>query len=294
MIMLLATNSTESGEFRAAALRALTAMESPKLGAVVTAALKSGDKTLAEAARKLAGRISPGQAVKANAAILGKGSVREQQEALANIATAASPEADRIIALQLDLLLAGKMKAGLILDLLEAAEMRDDADIKKKLAAFEAARKADDPLSRWRECMEGGDGKTGKQIFAEKAEAACMRCHKVKGEGGDVGPELAEVGKKMGREYLLRAIVDPNAEIAKGYDNVMVTLNSGDIFVGLLSAETADKLTLKNPADAKLQHVKKADVKERASLPSAMPPGMGDILGKRALRDVVQYLSTLK
>jgi len=294
MIMLLATNSTESGEFRAAALRALTAMESPKLGAVVTAALKSGDKTLAEAARKLAGRISPGQAVKANAAILGKGSVREQQEALANIATAASPEADRIIALQLDLLLAGKLKAGLFLDLLEAAEMRDDADIKKKLAAFEAARKADDPLSRWRECMEGGDGKTGKQIFAEKAEAACMRCHKVKGEGGDVGPELAEVGKKMGREYLLRAIVDPNAEIAKGYDNVMVTLNSGDIFVGLLSAETADKLTLKNPADAKLQHVKKADAKERASLPSAMPPGMGDILGKRALRDVVQYLSTLK
>ena len=107
----------------------------------------------------------------------------------------------------------------------------------------------------------------------------------VEGEGGDVGPDLAEVGKKMGREYVLRSIVDPNAVIAKGYDNVMVTLKNGEIVAGLLSAETADEIALKNPADAKLQRVKKANVKERASLPSAMPPGLGDILGKRALRD---------
>ena len=169
-----------------------------------------------------------------------------------------------------------------------------NADIKKKLAAYESSRKADDPLSRWRECLEGGDGKTGKQIFAEKAEAACMRCHAVKKVGGDVGPDLAEVGKKMGREYVLRAIVDPNAEIAKGYDNVMVTLKDGNIVAGLLNSETADELALKNPADGKLQRVKKSTVKERTLLPSAMPPGLGDILGKRALRDVVQYLSTLK
>ncbi|MEO6739195.1 MAG: HEAT repeat domain-containing protein, partial [Chthoniobacteraceae bacterium] len=294
MITMLETNSDASGEVRAAALRALAEVGSPKLTTVISLALESHDKTLAEAARKLAGKISPEQAVKANAAILGKGSVREQQEALANIAAAPGREADRIITQQLDLLLAGKLKTGMILDLLEAAAARDDADIKKKLAAFESARKADDPLSRWRECLEGGDGKIGKQIFREKAEAACMRCHKVKGEGGDVGPDLAEVGKKMGREYVLRSIVDPNAVIAKGYDNVMVTMKHGEIVAGLLSTETADDIALKNPADGKLQRVKKSDVKERASLPSAMPPGMGEILGKRALRDVVQYLSTLK
>jgi quinoprotein glucose dehydrogenase len=295
-ITMLATESTASGEVRGAALRALAAMDSPKLGAVITAALESGDQKFADAARKLAGKLSPAMAVKANAAILGKGSTREQQDALANIAATPGRESDKVILQQLDLLLAGKLKPGVILDVLEAAESRssDDADIKKKLAAFEAARKADDPLARWRECVEGGDGKIGKQIFAEKSEAACMRCHKVKGVGGEVGPDLADVGKKMGREYVLRAIVDPNAEIAKGYDNVMVTLKDGNIVAGLLSTETADELALKNPADGKLQRVKKSAVKERASLPSAMPPGLGDILGKRALRDVVQYLSTLK
>jgi quinoprotein glucose dehydrogenase len=293
-ITMLATNSNASGAVRAATLDALAAMDSPNLGPLVVASLESSDKTLAEAARKLAGKISPAAAVKANAAVLGKGGVREQQQALATIAAETGPEADAVIAQQLDLLLAGKVKAGLTLDLLEAATSRKDDAIQKKLAAFEAMRKADDPLARWRECIEGGDSKAGKVIFAEKAEAACMRCHKVKGEGGDVGPDLAEVGKKMGREYVLRSIVDPNAVIAKGYDNVMVTLKKGDVVAGLLSAETADELSLKNPADAKLQRVKKADVKERMSLPSAMPPGIGEVLTKRELRDLVQYLSALK
>ena len=293
-ITMLATNSNASGAVRAASLDALAAMDSPKLGALVIASLESPDKTLTEAARKLAGKISPAAAVKANAAVLGKGGLREQQQALATIAAETGTEADAVIAQQLDLLLAGKVKAGLVLDLLEAAAPRKDAAIQKKLAAFEATRKADDPLARWRECIEGGESKAGKTVFAEKAEAACMRCHKVKGEGGDVGPDLAEVGKKMGREFVLRSIVDPNAVIAKGYDNVMVTLKSGDITAGLLSAETADDITLKNPADAKLQRVKKADVKERMSLPSAMPPGMGEVLTKRELRDLVQYLSALK
>ncbi len=294
MITMLETNSDASGEVRAAALQALAKLGAPKLDTIIGLALGSRDKTLADAARKLAGKISPAAAVKANAAILATGGLREQQQALATIAAEKGAEADAVIAEQLDLLLAGKVKSGLVLDLLEAAAPRKDVAIQKKLVAFESTRKANDPLARWRECIEGGESKEGKRIFAEKAEAACMRCHKVKGEGGDVGPDLAEIGKKMGREYVLQSIVDPNAVIAKGYDNVMVTLKDGNVVAGLLSAETADELALKNPADAKLQRVKKADVKERMSLPSAMPPGMGEVLTKRELRDVVQYLSALK
>ena len=67
----------------------------------------------------------------------------------------------------------------------------------------------------------GGDAKAGREIFAEKAEAACMRCHKVKGEGGDVGPDLAGISAKHDRAYLLQSIVEPNAVIAPGFDNVL-------------------------------------------------------------------------
>ena len=46
--------------------------------------------------------------------------------------------------------------------------------------------------------------------------------------------------------------------------------------------------------DGSPQRVKKSTIKERAAAPSAMPPGLGDVLGKRALRDLVEYLATLK
>lgn len=294
LVTAVANDKSASGEVRAAALQALAAMNSPGLAEVITAALDSGNAPLVEAARRLAGKVSPELALKANAAVLGKGSTREQQEALASIAATPGPDADSILAEQFDLLLAGRLKTGVILDLLETAAKRGNATLKQKAAAYEAARKADDPLARWRECLEGGDGKAGKKVFAEKSEAACMRCHKVKGDGGDVGPDLADTGRKMGREYLLRAIVDPNSEIAKGYDNLMVTLADGNIIAGLATSESAAELALKNPADGKLQRVKKAAIKERMSLPSAMPPGLGEILTKRELRDLVQYLATLK
>ena len=142
--------------------------------------------------------------------------------------------------------------------------------------------------------MEGGDAKVGREIFFEKAEAACLRCHKVKGEGGDVGPDLAGVGKKYDREYLLRSIVEPSALIAPGYDNVMLTLNDGSIAAGILSAEDSTHVTLKSVVDGAPQKVEKTKIKERTAVPSAMPPGLADVLGRRGLRDVMEYLATLK
>ena len=283
-----------SGAARAAALRALAAIKSPLLAHHLDTALADKDKILLETARKIFAQTSPEAAVKMNAAVLGKGSVREQQAALATIAAQPGAEADRVLAAQLDLLLAGKLPNALSLDVLEGAARRTDAAVKQKLATFNAARKQGDPLAAWRECLDGGDAKIGKDVFYEKAEAACMRCHKVKGEGGDVGPDMAGVGTRHDRAFILQSIVDPNAVIAPGYENVMVTLKDGNIVAGLMSAEDANSLTLKSLTDGKPQRVAKADVKERTGVPSAMPPGLAEILGKRDLRNVVEFLADLK
>ncbi len=290
----LLADEKASGAARAAALRALGAIKAPGLAKAVEVALAAKDKSLVQAARQFAGKASPAEAVKLNAAVLGKGGIREQQDALAAIGAQNIADADAVIAAQLDLLNSGKLPAALALDLLEVAAQRSDANVKTKAAEFEKRRDAKDALAKWRECLEGGDAKPGREIFAEKAEAACMRCHKVKGEGGDVGPDLAGISAKHDRAYLLQSIVDPNAVIAPGFDNVLVTLNTGDMIAGLLNAEDANEVTLASLADGKKQKVKKADIKERATFPSAMPPGLGDVLGKRGLRDVIEYLSTVK
>ena len=119
-----------------------------------------------------------------------------------------------------------------------------------------------------------------------------MRCHKVKGE--DVGSDLAGLVAKHDRAYVLQAIVEPNAVIAPGYENVLVTLNNGEMVAGLLNAEDANEVTLASLADGKKQAIKKSDIKERLTVPSAMPPGLGEVLGKRALRDLLEYLATVK
>src|SRR4029077_19750272 len=174
----------------------------------------------------------------------GKGSTREQQEALANIAGLPGPEADQVLLAQYDRFTAGKLKPALWLDLFEAMGERDNPELKRRLTERDAElAKSKDPIAKWRECLEGGNAKTGREIFAEKAEAACMRCHKFKGEGGDVGPDLAKIAQVTDRVYLLESIVDPNAKIAPGYDNVLFTLQNGEMVSGILNAESPEEVT---------------------------------------------------
>jgi cytochrome c2 len=50
----------------------------------------------------------------------------------------------------------------------------------------------------------------GKQIFQEYA---CYGCHKIAGEGGEVGPDLSGVGSRLRPEYLAAFLRNPQAFI---------------------------------------------------------------------------------
>ena len=295
VLLALASDSAASGETRAAALEALSSIDSRNLAAAVRSALTEKDKTLLGTARKLAAKASPELAVEVNAATLGHGSIHEQQAAIATIAEQQVNAADKVLMAQFDHYDRSELPSALWLDLFEAAEHRSNPELKERLAAVERkSAQAADPLAKWTECLQGGNAKAGRQIFSEMAEAACMRCHKVKGEGGDVGPDLAGIGQRHDRLYILQSIVDPNAVIAPGYENVVLTLQNGDIVAGILNSETGDEMVLISVADGKKQQVKKSSVKERLNVPSPMPPGLADVLGKRNLRDVIEYLATVK
>ncbi len=53
----------------------------------------------------------------------------------------------------------------------------------------------------------------GKEIYKEYA---CYGCHKIAGEGGDVGPDLSGVGSRLRHEYLAAFLRDPQAFIQGG------------------------------------------------------------------------------
>jgi len=48
----------------------------------------------------------------------------------------------------------------------------------------------------------------------------CAACHKLGDEGGAIGPDLSRVGARLTPDRIRRAILDPNAEIAPGYEKV--------------------------------------------------------------------------
>jgi quinoprotein glucose dehydrogenase len=282
-----------SSPVRAAALSAIAALELPTFEAAMSLARKDADEELRKGATRLEGKLHSSDSVSRLAATLESGTIGEQQTALATLGTLPGASADELIGQWLDRLQADKVPKEVRLDVVEAARQRSAESVKQKLARYEASCPKDDPLAPYAEALYGGDAAEGKKVFFEKAEAQCVRCHRIKGQGGDVGPDLSKVGAQKDRHYLLESMLLPNKQIAQGFDSVMVVLKDGDSQAGVLKSETPDALVLNTP-DNGLVTIKKSDIQSRKAALSPMPEGLGQILSKRDLRNLVEYLSTLR
>jgi mono/diheme cytochrome c family protein len=64
-----------------------------------------------------------------------------------------------------------------------------------------------------------GDPAAGKEIFTTTAQPPCSSCHTLKEAGATqtIGPNLDEVLKGKDAAFIHESIVDPNAEVATGY-----------------------------------------------------------------------------
>lgn len=297
-LLALVKSAAAPAEVRAAALRTLHHSSFiPHTSSLAAEALKLALTDKSETLRKEASRLSAAgggaDAITRLAATLQSGTLGERQSALQSLAGLKGKEADEALRKALTQLLEGKLAKELHLDVIEAAAKRTSPSIKERLAQFEAKRDAKDPLAKWRECLTGGDAKAGKILFHERQEAACARCHKLAGVGGDVGPDLAGLAAKRGREYVLESIVLPNRVIAPGFESLLVVMKNGQSFAGLVKGETGDELTLNSPEDGLLK-LKKSDIAKRTPALSPMPESLIEVLTKREIRDLVEFLATVK
>ena len=287
-------NGQLPGETRAAALAAMDKIKDKRLPAAVKAAGESSSSALRLAALPISARMSPDATAPVLANLLTKGSVEEKKVALRALGGLKHPSADALLKQQLEQLITGRVAPAVQLEVVMAAERRSDPAIKALLAQREAALTAsNDPLAPYRVALAGGDRTRGERIFRNQPTLACIRCHRAGADGGDAGPNLAGVGAKYPREYLLESVVKPNAHIAPGFDTIVVTLNTGGVAAGIVARETADELALRN-TDSLVVTVQKSDIARREGAPSGMPEIYGTILTKRELRDVVEYLASLR
>jgi quinoprotein glucose dehydrogenase len=111
--------------------------------------------------------------------------------------------------------------------------------------------------------------------------------------GGNVGPELTHVAKDRSRQELLASIVDPNQTIVKGFESVVVVTDDGRILAGVLQSED-DEVVRFITAEGVTGSIEKAHIDERTTGKSAMPEDVTKFLSKSDIRDLVEYLATLK
>jgi quinoprotein glucose dehydrogenase len=307
----LVKDSAAPANTRAEALYAVDALRDPGTADLVTFALTTKEPKLRAAARVVQGRIDPNAALAAVQELLkdNDASVAEKQAAFAVLGSYRNAETvDKLLATWLDRAAEDMIPAALFLDVLEAAEKRTTtpklklfAPLKQKVDAVRAAQAkaanapGGDKLATHFEALEGGDADRGRDLFLNNSAVYCQRCHKLDGQGGDVGPIMNGLAadKEKTRRYLLEAIVMPNAKIAKGYETVILTLADDRVVSGIIKSE--DKKVVKLvTAEAKELLIPVEDIVARRTGPSAMPDDLHKKLSRRELRDLVEFLSGLK
>jgi len=138
-----------------------------------------------------------------------------------------------------------------------------------------------------------GDARRGQRIFAHSSAAQCKNCHAVEGEGGAVGPDLSQIGKKYERKTLLETILDPSKAIAPEYVPYVVETTGGRVFAGFVVENNDRQLVLKD-AEGKLIRIPadEVDVLERREK-SLMPElVLRDVTAQDAA-DLLAYMTGL-
>jgi putative membrane-bound dehydrogenase-like protein len=131
-----------------------------------------------------------------------------------------------------------------------------------------------------------GDAKAGVLVFKK----LCAQCHKIYGEGVEVGPDITSNGRSD-FDQLLSNIFDPSLVIGAGYNAVTVNTKKGQVISGLLVEDNPQRVVLKVQG-GELKTIARADVDEQfTSKVSMMPEDLEKQLRPQEIVDLLSYLS---
>lgn len=293
---------TSPPELRRRLPGALATLGSDLLPVALQTALEDPDPELQTAAIPWLGRLQGKEGTHLLITKLGEAlasrpitpaALRLGQAALDALGSAPAAEAEPALIDALRRLIDGALEPGLELNLLEAARRQNTPALAPLLAHRDASIPTADPVAAWRDALTGGDAERGRALFVEKVETQCARCHRIGSEGGTVGPPLDGVGTLRSRHYLLESILFPSRQLAPGYETVLVTLHNGQELAGIVRAEDEQTVTLTGTEEGDLR-LDKMNIRTRTRGLSAMPEGLREFLTRRELRDLVEYLASLR
>ena len=145
--------------------------------------------------------------------------------------------------------------------------------------------------SAGRGSLPAGDAAQGKIVFEGKG--ACLTCHRVRGNGSRLGPDLTDIGALRRAVELERSILDPDAEILPQNRFFRVVTKDGATTTGRLLNQDAFTVQLFDDKE-RLLSFSKANLKEYAFIDKSPMPSYQGKLSPKELSDLVRYLVSLK
>jgi putative membrane-bound dehydrogenase-like protein len=134
--------------------------------------------------------------------------------------------------------------------------------------------------------LAGGppDARAGRELVTK----TCLVCHKLYGEGAEVGPDLTGVGRST-LDALLANVIDPNQVVGKGYENVEIETRDGRNVNGRIVEDTDTRVKLL-ASGPKEEVIAKSEIASlRVSELSVMPEGL-EQMADGDFRNLILYV----
>jgi putative heme-binding domain-containing protein len=133
-----------------------------------------------------------------------------------------------------------------------------------------------------------GDSNAGQQLFFGNAQ--CSTCHMVRGKGGFMSTDLTSYAMNRAAGEILRAIVNPDADLKPTSRVIKVQIKAGESLTGVLRAEDNLNITLQTE-DGQYHFLPRSSLATvNYTNHSLMPHDYGTRLTPRELDDLVSFL----
>ncbi len=140
------------------------------------------------------------------------------------------------------------------------------------------------------------EARQGRELFFDLMNTKrCSVCHRVGSKGARIGPELGAAVRKKSAEEIRRDILEPQAAIAEGFEQIVIDTKKGERIAGLKKEETEELVRLYDTASipAPLRTIYKDEIKSRGmQRRSAMPAVYRSLYTDEELNAIIAYLKS--
>ena len=138
-----------------------------------------------------------------------------------------------------------------------------------------------------------GDPEAGRQVFFDQ-RVGCSKCHSIDGRGGRIGPNLSNIAAAKTRDQIQSSILNPSLEKSPDYQGYIVQMNDGRVYRGTQFHFRGESAELLLDSGQQVRFALRDTDEYRALDESLMPERLEETMSVGELRDLIDYLSTLR